>query len=561
MRGALFNTSSAATHTAAPATARTSPPMPPFEDQYYGQYSAFPSSAQRFNPHSAFAAPAGPAPPSASALLAAADSLTSYAARPSWSSSSTGSQHGSASDYDSPNGTPYSEYAPPLEQDYYMNTTATSSQGVAYPESSQRTHVSDATYSTLYSNSARYYSPASTGPISPRTSRSPEEELASYQFTTESHNPSPVMNTDSALRGHGSWGDYTESPASYERMSSSSYSRSQASLPAHLSSLSAMPARPRPTPLPSHQDVLSALGSRAAPRGSPTLPAHLRMHGSLGEPGNPALVPPLVYDGEEYDDESEGSPPSAGGDVYRSSYHPGRASMDDGAGSISASSSGDNSAEPRSPTPPPESALASPRMGAERGLQGERTKPACQKKSKMHQCNVCQKWFPRPSGLATHMNSHSGAKPYKCPIPNCTKSFAVRSNAKRHLRTHGIFPSSEHPTAPSQFTVGFDAPIISEPHDVGKMPSKLRWVPQSLATRTNVEFLRDAAQSDSDEEYPPSCPVLSVPLPAVVPSSPKWAADDFEDRNSYEDMGASPYLDSHQWRALPGPAIVNPSSL
>lgn len=191
---------------------------------------------------------------------------------------------------------------------------------------------------------------------------------------------------------------------------------------------------------------------------------------------------------------------------------------------------------------------------------GERSKATQPKKSKMHQCNVCQKWFPRPSGLATHMNSHSGAKPYKCPIPNCTKSFAVRSNAKRHLRTHGIFPSSEHPTAPSQFTVGFDAPIISEVHEVGKLPSKLRWVPQSLATRTNVEFLRDA-QSDSDEEYPPSCPVLSVPLPAVVPSEPKWNGDDFEDRNSYEDMGASPYLDSHQWRALPGPAIVNPTSL
>ena len=32
------------------------------------------------------------------------------------------------------------------------------------------------------------------------------------------------------------------------------------------------------------------------------------------------------------------------------------------------------------------------------------------KRSKMHQCTVCEKWFPRPSGLATHMNSHSGMK-------------------------------------------------------------------------------------------------------------------------------------------------------
>ncbi|KAI0049207.1 hypothetical protein FA95DRAFT_1456639, partial [Auriscalpium vulgare] len=57
-----------------------------------------------------------------------------------------------------------------------------------------------------------------------------------------------------------------------------------------------------------------------------------------------------------------------------------------------------------------------------------------------HQCPVCDKWFPRPSGLATHMNVHSGAKPFHCPLPSCPKAFAVRSNAKRHLRTHGIVP-------------------------------------------------------------------------------------------------------------------------
>ncbi|EJF59769.1 hypothetical protein BD309DRAFT_822229, partial [Dichomitus squalens] len=107
------------------------------------------------------------------------------------------------------------------------------------------------------------------------------------------------------------------------------------------------------------------------------------------------------------------------------------------------------------------------------------------KKSKMHQCTVCFKLFPRPSGLATHMNSHSGAKPFKCPIPTCTKSFAVRSNAKRHLRTHGIFPTSDHTnTSPSQFTVGFDTPLVSEVHEAGRLPSKLRWVPPSLSTRT-----------------------------------------------------------------------------
>lgn len=123
----------------------------------------------------------------------------------------------------------------------------------------------------------------------------------------------------------------------------------------------------------------------------------------------------------------------------------------------------------------------------------------------------------------------------------------MRSNAKRHLRTHGIYPSSDQAATPAQFTVGFDAPIISDVQEVSKLPAKLRWVPQSLASRTNVDFLRDAP-SDSEDEYPPSCPVLSVPLPAVVPSSPKWNDEDYEDRNSYEDLGPSPYLNAHQVR-------------
>ena len=41
-----------------------------------------------------------------------------------------------------------------------------------------------------------------------------------------------------------------------------------------------------------------------------------------------------------------------------------------------------------------------------------------QKRSKMHECQQCKKLFPRPSGLATHMNTHSGAKRTCLDIPN-----------------------------------------------------------------------------------------------------------------------------------------------
>ncbi|KIK93414.1 hypothetical protein PAXRUDRAFT_12679 [Paxillus rubicundulus Ve08.2h10] len=101
------------------------------------------------------------------------------------------------------------------------------------------------------------------------------------------------------------------------------------------------------------------------------------------------------------------------------------------------------------------------------------------KKSKTHYCEECGRGFPRPSGLSTHMNTHSGAKPYKCTVPSCDKRFAVRSNARRHLRTHGIHPSSfDNASSNSGFVVGFDEPLVTQVHDTGRQPSRYRWITQ-----------------------------------------------------------------------------------
>ncbi|KAJ3295101.1 hypothetical protein HDU79_009811 [Rhizoclosmatium sp. JEL0117] len=49
-------------------------------------------------------------------------------------------------------------------------------------------------------------------------------------------------------------------------------------------------------------------------------------------------------------------------------------------------------------------------------------------------CSLCSKRFTRPSTLRTHMNSHTGERPFVCTAPGCGWKFTVLSNLKRHLK-------------------------------------------------------------------------------------------------------------------------------
>lgn len=52
------------------------------------------------------------------------------------------------------------------------------------------------------------------------------------------------------------------------------------------------------------------------------------------------------------------------------------------------------------------------------------------------QCNICKKVCSRPSTLKTHLLIHTGDTPFKCTWDGCYKSFNVKSNMLRHLKSH-----------------------------------------------------------------------------------------------------------------------------
>ena len=71
-------------------------------------------------------------------------------------------------------------------------------------------------------------------------------------------------------------------------------------------------------------------------------------------------------------------------------------------------------------------------------IQNEETtfikKGVKRKRTHQHECNVCEKLFRYPSGLAEHMRTHNTKeKPYKCDV--CEKRYRYAQSLRYHMRT------------------------------------------------------------------------------------------------------------------------------
>ncbi|KAG8748468.1 hypothetical protein FRC10_003601 [Ceratobasidium sp. 414] len=175
-------------------------------------------------------------------------------------------------------------------------------------------------------------------------------------------------------------------------------------------------------------------------------------------------------------------------------------------------------------------------------------------KGREHTCKVCNKKFKRPSTLQTHMNTHTGEKPYFCPVPACGRRFSVSSNLTRHLRTHGmdngVVRGPRNKASKASKASDNERGPLADRRNTATEP----WCPESL------RGMRNAAQLS--QRPPPVMPEgvvpLRLPLPPVRPHGHP-GDENYEERDSFvyaeDTKDLNPY---HPSNVSADPAVAKP---
>ncbi|XP_067931832.1 zinc finger protein 341-like isoform X2 [Watersipora subatra] len=63
-------------------------------------------------------------------------------------------------------------------------------------------------------------------------------------------------------------------------------------------------------------------------------------------------------------------------------------------------------------------------------------------------CDWCKKTFQKNFDLEQHKRAHTGEKPFQCVV--CGRAFSQKSNVKKHMQTHKVWPLGSHNNLPEQ---------------------------------------------------------------------------------------------------------------
>ncbi|KAJ7351451.1 hypothetical protein DFH08DRAFT_860539 [Mycena albidolilacea] len=142
-------------------------------------------------------------------------------------------------------------------------------------------------------------------------------------------------------------------------------------------------------------------------------------------------------------------------------------------------------------------------VDGEEGEEGEDGEGPGAEEGKKHVCPTCAKRFNRPSSLRIHVNTHTGATPFRCPHPSCGRAFNVNSNMRRHYRNHasGVLAPASHGSA-----LAAGSPVS---------PVSPRWGPTSPSSPSSA--------SSTSSRFSPPTPeplALSLPQPHAWPPAP-----------------------------------------